>query len=232
MPRLNGSLQLRRPAAGGMPVPEVATDTASAATMLSPVLNASNGDGSESETTSAILASVKEQIFPAQAALIILYGASIHGGAGGGSVTSGRYRRTSSTGNIQKSAATCCYKSAFPLLLREGEVQMVWCLPVSPELEGEDSKGGGGGGGELQFERLTRELEAERQIVASQLERCKLGSETGSMTSIRWPPPTVAVEKANLTNLEGHERLLLLSVYVHLLGACGQGNGNGELCLV
>ncbi|KAM8850197.1 catenin delta-2b isoform 6-T7 [Spinachia spinachia] len=81
-----------------MPVPDLATDTASAATMLSPVLNASNGDGSESETTSAILASVKEQ--------------------------------------------------------------------------------------ELQFERLTRELEAERQIVASQLERCKLGSETGSMTSI------------------------------------------------
>ncbi|VTJ52217.1 Hypothetical predicted protein [Marmota monax] len=39
---------------------------------------------------------------------------------------------------------------------------------------------------ELQFERLTRELEAERQIVASQLERCKLGSETGSMSSIRW----------------------------------------------
>uniref|UniRef100_A0A8D0DPL5 Catenin delta 2 n=1 Tax=Salvator merianae TaxID=96440 RepID=A0A8D0DPL5_SALMN len=37
---------------------------------------------------------------------------------------------------------------------------------------------------ELQFERLTRELEAERQIVASQLERCKLGSETGSMNSI------------------------------------------------
>uniref|UniRef100_A0A3Q1GPP4 Catenin (cadherin-associated protein), delta 2b n=1 Tax=Acanthochromis polyacanthus TaxID=80966 RepID=A0A3Q1GPP4_9TELE len=85
---------------GGMPVPEVASDTARAATMLSPVLNASNGDGSESETTSAILASVKEQ--------------------------------------------------------------------------------------ELQFERLTRELEAERQIVASQLERCKLGSETGSMTSIRY----------------------------------------------
>ncbi|KAG7524830.1 catenin delta-2 isoform X5 [Solea senegalensis] len=81
-----------------MPVPEVASDTACAAAMLSPVLNASNGDGSESETTSAILASVKEQ--------------------------------------------------------------------------------------ELQFERLTRELEAERQIVASQLERCKLGSETGSMTSI------------------------------------------------
>uniref|UniRef100_A0A4W3GHR1 Catenin (cadherin-associated protein), delta 2a n=1 Tax=Callorhinchus milii TaxID=7868 RepID=A0A4W3GHR1_CALMI len=63
-------------------------------------------------------------------------------------------------------------------------------------------RGGGGGGGrllrqgqhnawyaataskELQFERLTRELEAERQIVASQLERCKLGSDTGSMSSI------------------------------------------------
>lgn len=38
---------------------------------------------------------------------------------------------------------------------------------------------------ELQFERLTRELEAERQIVATQLERCKLGSEAGSMSSIR-----------------------------------------------
>ena len=43
-------------------MPEVASDTARAATMLSPVLNASNGDGSESETTSAILASVKEQV--------------------------------------------------------------------------------------------------------------------------------------------------------------------------
>ncbi|XP_029309273.1 catenin delta-2b isoform X3 [Cottoperca gobio] len=97
-----------------MPVPEVASDTASAATMLSPVLNASNGDGSESETTSAILASVKEQ--------------------------------------------------------------------------------------ELQFERLTRELEAERQIVASQLERCKLGSETGSMTSI-----SSADEKFRWNHQDGHK---------------------------
>uniref|UniRef100_A0A8C1AMK8 Catenin (cadherin-associated protein), delta 2a n=1 Tax=Cyprinus carpio carpio TaxID=630221 RepID=A0A8C1AMK8_CYPCA len=81
-----------------MPVPEQPAEVENA-TMLSPVLNASNGDGSETETTSAILASVKEQ--------------------------------------------------------------------------------------ELQFERLTRELEAERQIVATQLERCKLGSETGgSMSSI------------------------------------------------
>ncbi|XP_023820654.1 catenin delta-2 isoform X7 [Oryzias latipes] len=97
-----------------MPVPEVASDTASAAAMLSPVLNASNGDGSESETTSAILASVKEQ--------------------------------------------------------------------------------------ELQFERLTRELEAERQIVASQLERCKLGSETGSMTSI-----SSAEEKFRWNNQDGQK---------------------------
>ncbi|KAM8850194.1 catenin delta-2b isoform 3-T4 [Spinachia spinachia] len=97
-----------------MPVPDLATDTASAATMLSPVLNASNGDGSESETTSAILASVKEQ--------------------------------------------------------------------------------------ELQFERLTRELEAERQIVASQLERCKLGSETGSMTSI-----SSAEEKFRWNNQDGQK---------------------------
>ncbi|XP_037315329.2 catenin delta-2-like isoform X2 [Pungitius pungitius] len=97
-----------------MPVPEVATDIASAAAMLSPVLNASNGDGSESETTSAILASVKEQ--------------------------------------------------------------------------------------ELQFERLTRELEAERQIVASQLERCKLGSETGSMTSI-----SSADEKFRWNNQDGQK---------------------------
>ncbi|XP_066577664.1 catenin delta-2 isoform X4 [Amia ocellicauda] len=80
-----------------MPVPDQPSESEKN-TMLSPVLNASNGDGSETETTSAILASVKEQ--------------------------------------------------------------------------------------ELQFERLTRELEAERQIVASQLERCKLGSETGSMSSI------------------------------------------------
>ncbi|XP_064183459.1 plakophilin-4 [Anguilla rostrata] len=36
---------------------------------------------------------------------------------------------------------------------------------------------------ELQFERLTRELEVERQIVASQLERCRLGSESPGAAS-------------------------------------------------
>uniref|UniRef100_A0AAR2LDS9 Catenin (cadherin-associated protein), delta 2a n=1 Tax=Pygocentrus nattereri TaxID=42514 RepID=A0AAR2LDS9_PYGNA len=83
-----------------MPVPDQPAEAENPA-MLSPGLNASNGDKAETETTSAILASVKEQ--------------------------------------------------------------------------------------ELQFERLTRELEAERQIVATQLERCKLGSETGgSMSSIRY----------------------------------------------
>uniref|UniRef100_A0AAZ3SC24 Catenin delta-2 n=1 Tax=Oncorhynchus tshawytscha TaxID=74940 RepID=A0AAZ3SC24_ONCTS len=83
-----------------MPVPDQPSEQEKAASLLSPGLPSSNGDGSDgTETTSAILASVKEQ--------------------------------------------------------------------------------------ELQFERLTRELEAERQIVATQLERCKLGSETGgSMSSI------------------------------------------------
>uniref|UniRef100_A0A8B9GAT1 Catenin delta 2 n=1 Tax=Amazona collaria TaxID=241587 RepID=A0A8B9GAT1_9PSIT len=91
------ALQGAHPAGKTMPVPDQPSSSDKTSS-LSPVLNTSNGDGSETETTSAILASVKEQ--------------------------------------------------------------------------------------ELQFERLTRELEAERQIVASQLERCKLGSETGSMSSI------------------------------------------------
>uniref|UniRef100_A0A674A475 Catenin delta 2 n=1 Tax=Salmo trutta TaxID=8032 RepID=A0A674A475_SALTR len=88
----------RRYTVRGMPVPDQPSEQG--ASLLSPGLPSSNGDGSDgTETTSAILASVKEQ--------------------------------------------------------------------------------------ELQFERLTRELEAERQIVATQLERCKLGSETGgSMSSI------------------------------------------------
>ncbi|XP_034427516.1 catenin delta-2 isoform X3 [Hippoglossus hippoglossus] len=80
-----------------MPVPDQPAEQEKGA-MVPPVMPSSNGDRSEPETTSSILASVKEQ--------------------------------------------------------------------------------------ELQFERLTRELEAERQIVATQLERCKLGSEAGSMSSI------------------------------------------------
>ncbi|XP_035762620.1 plakophilin-4-like [Neolamprologus brichardi] len=43
---------------------------------------------------------------------------------------------------------------------------------------------------ELQFERLTRELEVERQIVANQLERCRLGAESpgaGSSSSTSLP---------------------------------------------
>uniref|UniRef100_A0A3Q3WBZ1 Uncharacterized protein n=1 Tax=Mola mola TaxID=94237 RepID=A0A3Q3WBZ1_MOLML len=88
---------IKRSAPGMMPVPEQPVEQEKGA-MVAPVMPASNGDRSETETTSSILASVKEQ--------------------------------------------------------------------------------------ELQFERLTRELEAERQIVATQLERCKLGSEAGSMSSI------------------------------------------------
>ncbi|TKS87902.1 Catenin delta-2 [Collichthys lucidus] len=53
---------------------------------------------------------------------------------------------------------------------------------------------------ELQFERLTRELEAERQIVATQLERCKLGSEAGSMSSISSSNSKVPVQAERQLN--------------------------------
>ncbi|CAG10900.1 unnamed protein product, partial [Tetraodon nigroviridis] len=135
---------------GGMPVPEVASDTASAAAMLSPVLNASNGD--ESETTSAILASVKEQ----------------------------EQRRCHG------------YNPAVPV---KSSASRHCCT-----LAGSDWSRVGAEDEELQFERLTRELEAERQIVASQLERCKLGSETGSMTSI-----SSADEKFRWNNQDGQK---------------------------
>ncbi|KAF7709760.1 hypothetical protein HF521_016610 [Silurus meridionalis] len=52
---------------------------------------------------------------------------------------------------------------------------------------------------ELQFERLTRELEVERQIVANQLERCRLGAESpgaasgsSSEKSLHWIPTDVS----------------------------------------
>ncbi|NWS69798.1 PKP4 protein, partial [Crotophaga sulcirostris] len=58
---------------------------------------------------------------------------------------------------------------------------------------------------ELQFQRLTRELEVERQIVANQLERCRLGAESPSVASTSsteksfpWrssDPPTSSVTK-------------------------------------
>ncbi|NXO02196.1 PKP4 protein, partial [Rhinopomastus cyanomelas] len=58
---------------------------------------------------------------------------------------------------------------------------------------------------ELQFQRLTRELEVERQIVANQLERCRLGAESPSIASTSsteksfpWrssDPPTTSVSK-------------------------------------
>lgn len=46
---------------GAMPVPDQPSSSDKTSS-LSPVLNTSNGDGSETETTSAILASVKEQV--------------------------------------------------------------------------------------------------------------------------------------------------------------------------
>uniref|UniRef100_A0A5F8GQY5 Uncharacterized protein n=1 Tax=Monodelphis domestica TaxID=13616 RepID=A0A5F8GQY5_MONDO len=46
---------------GAMPVPDQPSSSEKTSS-LSPVLNTSNGDGSETETTSAILASVKEQM--------------------------------------------------------------------------------------------------------------------------------------------------------------------------
>lgn len=80
---------------------------------------------------------------------------------------------------------------------------------------------------ELQFERLTRELEAERQIVASQLERCKLGSETGSMSSIRyWAPRPCGSVLGVAREVDGGVYLLLINL---ALGSehsvrCGKGN--------
>ncbi|NXS94861.1 PKP4 protein, partial [Jacana jacana] len=61
---------------------------------------------------------------------------------------------------------------------------------------------------ELQFQRLTRELEVERQIVANQLERCRLGAESPSVASTSsteksfpWrssDPPSTGVSKARV----------------------------------
>ncbi|VFV33905.1 low quality protein: catenin delta-2 [Lynx pardinus] len=48
--------------AGAMPVPDQPSSTSEKTSSLSPGLTTSNGDGSETETTSAILASVKEQV--------------------------------------------------------------------------------------------------------------------------------------------------------------------------
>uniref|UniRef100_A0ABI7XQY0 Uncharacterized protein n=1 Tax=Felis catus TaxID=9685 RepID=A0ABI7XQY0_FELCA len=47
---------------GAMPVPDQPSSTSEKTSSLSPGLTTSNGDGSETETTSAILASVKEQV--------------------------------------------------------------------------------------------------------------------------------------------------------------------------
>uniref|UniRef100_A0A8C4PVJ8 Plakophilin 4 n=1 Tax=Equus asinus asinus TaxID=83772 RepID=A0A8C4PVJ8_EQUAS len=56
---------------------------------------------------------------------------------------------------------------------------------------------------ELQFQRLTRELEVERQIVASQLERCRLGAESPSIASTRYRAddvPNTGVNKPRVSD--------------------------------
>ncbi|KAK2516198.1 Pkp4 [Columba guinea] len=63
---------------------------------------------------------------------------------------------------------------------------------------------------ELQFQRLTRELEVERQIVANQLERCRLGAESPSVASTSsteksfpWrssDPPSSSVNKPRVSD--------------------------------
>uniref|UniRef100_A0A8C7CBD5 Plakophilin 4 n=1 Tax=Oncorhynchus kisutch TaxID=8019 RepID=A0A8C7CBD5_ONCKI len=54
---------------------------------------------------------------------------------------------------------------------------------VKPVLQGSPCIRHGISDLELQFERLTRELEVERQIVANQLERCRLGAESPGAAS-------------------------------------------------
>ncbi|XP_078232399.1 plakophilin-4 isoform X10 [Pogona vitticeps] len=53
---------------------------------------------------------------------------------------------------------------------------------------------------ELQFQRLTRELEVERQIVASQLERCRLGAESPSIASTSSTEKSFPWRSADLPN--------------------------------
>uniref|UniRef100_A0A8C3P4Z1 Catenin delta 2 n=1 Tax=Cyanoderma ruficeps TaxID=181631 RepID=A0A8C3P4Z1_9PASS len=57
-----GSKQAESAPIETMPVPDQPSSSDKTSS-LSPVLNTSNGDGSETETTSAILASVKEQVW-------------------------------------------------------------------------------------------------------------------------------------------------------------------------
>ncbi|KAF3703470.1 Catenin delta-2 Delta-catenin GT24 Neural plakophilin-related ARM-repeat protein [Channa argus] len=133
-----------------MPVPDQPAEQEKGA-MVPPVMPASNGDRSEAETTSSILASVKEQ----------------------GPLFTDNAKRWGQTPRemflLDRSGETLLLKSfGYSIVLSS------W-YPKLPKMQQMP---------ELQFERLTRELEAERQIVATQLERCKLGSEAGSMSSI------------------------------------------------
>ncbi|KAM4601972.1 plakophilin-4-like [Polymixia lowei] len=77
---------------------------------------------------------------------------------------------------------------------------------------------------ELQFERLTRELEEERQIVASQLERCMLGAESpegdsssSSEKSFQWRSADASV----VGETQGGVMQASMSPARHLLGEEG-----------
>lgn len=65
---------------------------------------------------------------------------------------------------------------------------------------------------ELQFQRLTRELEVERQIVANQLERCRLGAESPSIASTRYKSPWLYFHLSHKLK----SFLVVLISYVHI----------------
>ncbi|XP_060113364.1 plakophilin-4 isoform X8 [Heteronotia binoei] len=67
---------------------------------------------------------------------------------------------------------------------------------------------------ELQFQRLTRELEVERQIVASQLERCRLGTESPSLASTSSTEKSFPWRSADLPNTGANKLRASESVHI------------------
>ncbi|RMB92568.1 hypothetical protein DUI87_31022 [Hirundo rustica rustica] len=118
----------------------------------------STGPGMEPETTATtILASVKEQIISLSAQQQLSPGAQL----------AEQYPQLQQWLELPE----CCNKASkedVSEAVRESLQCHSSLLPLAPE---------------LQFQRLTRELEVERQIVANQLERCRLGAESPSIAS-------------------------------------------------
>ncbi|XP_060633313.2 plakophilin-4 isoform X1 [Anolis sagrei] len=80
---------------------------------------------------------------------------------------------------------------------------------------------------ELQFQRLTRELEVERQIVASQLERCRLGAESPSIASTSSTEKSFPWRSADLPNTGVNKLRTSESVHItsyHVGAEPEQGN--------